>query len=59
MLIPFYWLCERLPNTRDGARRLGLVTIAQMTQALLWAVENPSPDVRILDVPRIRALSPA
>jgi len=59
VLIPFYWLCERLPNTRDGARRLGLVTIAQMTQALLWAVENPSPDVRILDVPRIRALGPA
>jgi nucleoside-diphosphate-sugar epimerase len=59
VLIPFYWLCERLPNTREGARRLGLVTIAQMTRALLWAVEHPSPDVRILDVPGIREVGRA
>jgi uncharacterized protein YbjT (DUF2867 family) len=59
VLIPFYWVFERLPNTREGARRLGLVTIAQTTRALLWAVENPSPDVRILDVPRIRELGSA
>jgi uncharacterized protein YbjT (DUF2867 family) len=54
VLLPFYWLCERLPNTRETARRLGLVTIGQMTSALLWAVENPTSDVRILDVPGIR-----
>jgi nucleoside-diphosphate-sugar epimerase len=54
VLLPFYWLCERLPKTREAARRLGLVTIGQMTRALLWAVENPTSDVRILDVPGIR-----
>ena len=54
LLRPFYWLCERLPATREGARRLGLVTLPQMLTALVWAVENPSREVQILDVPRIR-----
>jgi len=53
-LLPFYWLCERLPATRAGARRLGLVTLPQILNALLWAVNNPSRDVQILDVPRIK-----
>ena len=57
VLLPFYWVCERLPATRESARRLGLVTIAQMLDALVWAVENPADGVRILDVPKIRELS--
>jgi len=56
-LVPFYWVAELLPATRDSARRLGLVTISQMLTALIWAVENPPDDVRILDVPKIRDLS--
>ena len=56
VLLPFYWLCERLPATRESARRLGLVTISQMLDSLLWAVENPPDGVRILDVPKIREL---
>ncbi len=58
-LVPFYWLAERFPATRESARRLGLVTIAQMINALVWAVENPSAGVRILEVPAIRAQSAA
>lgn len=54
-LIPFYWICERLPMTRDGARRLGLVTLEQMVTALVWSVENPPAGVRVLGVPEIRA----
>jgi uncharacterized protein YbjT (DUF2867 family) len=57
VLLPFYWVCERLPATRESARRLGLVTISQMLDALVWAVENPADGVRILDVPKIRELS--
>ena len=57
VLLPFYWICERLPATRESARRLGLVTIAQMLDTLVWAVENPAEGVRILDVPKIRELS--
>ena len=54
VLLPMYWLCERIPSTREGARRLGLVTRAQMTQTLVSAVENPSIGGRFVDVPQIR-----
>jgi len=53
-LLPFYWLCERIPATKESARRLGLVTISQMLDTLVWAVENPASGVRILDVAKIR-----
>jgi nucleoside-diphosphate-sugar epimerase len=56
-LLPFYWIAELLPGTRESARRLGLITIAQMLNALVWAVDNPPDDVRILDVPAMRALT--
>jgi uncharacterized protein YbjT (DUF2867 family) len=56
MLQPLYALLESIPSTREGARRLGLVTLEQMTAALLWAVENPPAETRILDVPAIRAV---
>jgi uncharacterized protein YbjT (DUF2867 family) len=42
LLLPVYALLSRLPATRDGARRLGLVTRDQMVGALLRAVENPT-----------------
>jgi uncharacterized protein YbjT (DUF2867 family) len=54
LLLPFYWLCEGIPSTKESARRLGLVTISQMMGSLVWAVENPPDGVRIFDVPRIR-----
>jgi uncharacterized protein YbjT (DUF2867 family) len=56
-LLPFYWVAEPLPPTRDAARRLGLVTLSQMLNALVWSVESPPDDVRILDVPKIREVS--
>lgn len=56
-LLPFYWIVELLPATRESARRLGLITIEQMLNALVWSVENSSDDVRILDVPKMRELA--
>jgi uncharacterized protein YbjT (DUF2867 family) len=53
-LLPAYWLLEKLPPTREGARRLGLVTLAQMVAALVHAVENPVRGIRVVDVPGIR-----
>ena len=53
-LLPAYKLMELLPQTREGARRLGLVTLDQMSQALVASVENPLPGVRIVEVPEIR-----
>jgi len=54
LLLPIYKLMELLPSTRAGTTRLGLVTLEQMCQALLLAVETPSQGVRIVEVPEIR-----
>jgi uncharacterized protein YbjT (DUF2867 family) len=54
LLLPMYWLCERIPSTRDGARRLGPVTLDQMAHTLVSAVENPSIGARFVEVPQIR-----
>jgi uncharacterized protein YbjT (DUF2867 family) len=54
-LVPVYWLLERIPSTRDAARRLGLVRLPAMVRALVAAVENPPAGVRVLEVPDIRA----
>ncbi len=54
-LLPMYWLMERIPSTREAARRLGLVTLEQMTRALVGSVENPASGLRIVEVPEIRA----
>ncbi len=55
LLLPPYWFFERLPATREGARRIGLVTLPQMVAALVSAVETPVRGVRILEVPEIRS----
>jgi uncharacterized protein YbjT (DUF2867 family) len=59
LLLPAYALLRLLPPTRESAERLGLVTRAQMTAALLDAVANP-PDAgtRIVEVPAIRRAGP-
>ena len=52
---PMYWLFERLPRTRDTARRLGLVTLEEMVAALVQSVESPASQFRIIEVPTIRS----
>jgi uncharacterized protein YbjT (DUF2867 family) len=42
-LLPFYWICERLPSTRDSARRLGLIRLPQILNALIWSVKILRP----------------
>lgn len=54
LLVPLYALARLVPATRDGAERLGLVTVEQMTQTLGWAVENPPEEICILEPPQIR-----
>jgi hypothetical protein len=58
LLRPGYWIAERLPGTRDAARRLGLVTLAQMTAAVVRAIESPARGIRIVAVPEIRRSLP-
>lgn len=57
LLKPFYALFSAIPATRDGARRLGLVTDLQMTAALVSAVEHPAEGIRIVEVPEIARAS--
>ncbi|MDQ2664844.1 MAG: NAD(P)H-binding protein [Gemmatimonadota bacterium] len=54
-LIPFYRLAERIPATRSGALRLGLVTLEEMVTALVWAAEHAEQSSRVLGVTQIRA----
>jgi uncharacterized protein YbjT (DUF2867 family) len=54
LILPMYKLAELLPSTREGAQRLGLVTLEQMTSALTFAVENPAHGRRVVTVPEIR-----
>ena len=58
LLTPLYALAEVLPPTREGARRLGLVTLDQMLAALVAAVEAPADGWRSVDVPQIRRSIP-
>lgn len=54
LLIPLYAILERLPPTRDGALRLGLVTLEQMVRALIMSVEQGATGIHVLNVPDIR-----
>ena len=54
LLWPGYWLAERFGPTRETARRIGLVTLSQMTAAIVRAVENPPIGARVIEVPEIR-----
>ena len=55
-LIPVYWLLRAIPSTRDGATRLGLVTLGQMLETLIWSVETAGDDSRTLNVVDIRRI---
>ena len=57
VFLPMYWLFERIPATREGALRLGLVRLEQMTRALVWTIEHPGLGVRVVDVPEIARLA--
>jgi uncharacterized protein YbjT (DUF2867 family) len=57
LLTPLYAVASLVPDFRDGAQRLGLVTVRQMVRALAHAIEHPPAPgtVQIVDVPAIRA----
>lgn len=60
VLVPFYALLKRVPFLSEGARRLDLLTVDEMTAALVAAVESDGRGIEVWDVPRIRSsrLSP-
>ena len=54
LFLPVYWILERIPATRDRALCFGLVTIRQMLDTLVYAVEHPAEGVRIVEVEEIK-----
>jgi uncharacterized protein YbjT (DUF2867 family) len=54
VLRPFYVAAERVPRLREGAKRLGLVTIGEIVSCLAEVVDEPADAVRIVPVPEIR-----
>jgi len=50
LLLPLYRLAEALPATREAARRLRLVTLEQLLDTLIAAVESPALGCRVLDI---------
>ena len=59
LLMPVYAILRRIPATRDGAERLGLVTREQMVAALEAAVASPpAAGTRVVEVPGIRRALP-
>jgi uncharacterized protein YbjT (DUF2867 family) len=54
LLLPLYALAALVPRTRATARRLALVTRAQMLAALIEAIESTSPGVTLVEVPEIK-----
>jgi uncharacterized protein YbjT (DUF2867 family) len=57
LLAPAYWIAERWSFTREAAGRLGLLTIDEMLNALVWAVEHPPKQTRAMGVADIRLLA--
>jgi uncharacterized protein YbjT (DUF2867 family) len=53
-LIPFYKLMEKIPSIAESAKRLGLVTIRQLLNKLIYIIEHPGQGIRIIEVPEIR-----
>jgi len=49
LLLPIYAVLARLPATRAGARRLGLVPLEEIVRALVFVIEHPSGNSLILD----------
>jgi len=54
-LVPLFALLKVIPATRDGARRLGPVSLAAMIRSLVHAVEHPpAAGAREVNAPEIR-----
>jgi uncharacterized protein YbjT (DUF2867 family) len=57
LLIPLYAIARVVPSKRETARRLGLVTIGQMVDTLVRAVEHPPAPghINVVEVPEMVA----
>lgn len=56
ILKPIYKIAELIPATREQAINLGLVTLQQMLNTILFAVENPPDGIKIYKTEEIRKM---
>lgn len=56
LILPFYKIFEKIEKTGEIAKRLGFVNINQMTDALVYAIENPAKSKRVFDVEKIKKI---
>jgi nucleoside-diphosphate-sugar epimerase len=54
LLLPFYGLAELVPARRIKAREMGLVTIKQMLDTLIQAIEEDPQPLRLIEIKDIR-----
>jgi uncharacterized protein YbjT (DUF2867 family) len=55
LLLPMFWLCARIPATRESAQRLHPVTLEQTLAVLVSAVEQPCVGIRVFEAGQIRS----
>jgi uncharacterized protein YbjT (DUF2867 family) len=56
-LWPIYRVLELMPATREGALRLGLISLRTILDCLTHAIENPPSESRTWDVPTMRRIA--
>jgi uncharacterized protein YbjT (DUF2867 family) len=54
LLLPVYWIADLVPSLRKKARAFGLVTIRQMLESLVNAVEAAPTACRIIEIADIK-----
>lgn len=54
LLVPLYTLWNAIPATRETAQRLSLVTLEQMVESLVAAIERPAAGFRVVTAPEIK-----
>jgi uncharacterized protein YbjT (DUF2867 family) len=56
LLLPMFWLYEKIPSKRETARRLHPVTLEQTLRVLVGAVEMPPAGVRVVEAQEMRRI---
>ncbi len=56
LLLPMFWLYEKIPSKRETARRLHPVTLEQTLRVLVGAVEMPPTGVRVAEAEEMRRI---
>lgn len=55
--LPLFKLLEFIPATAEKARSLRLVSISQMLNALVFAIEHPATGIRVFEISAIRKMN--